>query len=285
MITTPKRKTSPDLIKSPSDKLFTAVIRGFSVLMLLLFGLPLAALIWRAVILTTGQLNLGTSNLITSLTISLLTTLVSMLTIIAFGTPLAYLLSRESNNVMKILGTLVELPIVMPPVVAGLALLSAFGRSGLLGTPLNFLGIQLTFTPAAVIIAQVFVSSPFYIRAAQSSFDSLPPELEEAARIDGASAWMTFRQIVLPLSSPALVSGLLLSWARALGEFGATILFAGNLAGSTQTMSLLVFTALERDLGATYTTALILLGLAAILLGGMRFLARLEREDQPEVAR
>ena len=249
-------------------------------MMLLFFALPLVALIWRAIILFDSRLSLGSSALISSLTISLVTTSISMLIILLFGTPLAYFLSRNSSRWTKILGVIVELPIVMPPVVAGLALLSAFGRSGILGMSLSFLGIQLPFTPLAVIIAQVFVSSPFYIRAAQNSFDALPSELEQAARIDGASAWLTFRQIVLPLSSPAVFSGLLLSWARALGEFGATILFAGNLAGSTQTMSLLVFTALERDLGATYTTALILLGLAAVLLGGMRLFSRMDRSEE-----
>ncbi|MEN8242826.1 MAG: ABC transporter permease [Chloroflexota bacterium] len=268
---------------STGGKGFAAAIHLLSALMLLLFIMPLIALIWRAVVLTSGGANFGYADLLTSLSISLITTVVSMLVIVLFGTPLAYLLSRTTNRGIKFLGILVELPIVMPPVVAGLALLSAFGRSGLLGAAFSFLGIQLPFTPAAVVIAQVFVSSPFYIRAAQSSFNSLPPELEEAARIDGASAGVTFRQIMLPMSSPAMISGLLLSWARALGEFGATILFAGNLAGSTQTMSLLVFTALERDLGATYTTALILLGLAAVLLGGMRILARLDRGEHPQV--
>jgi molybdate transport system permease protein len=226
-----------------------------------------------------SQPDLGQASLVSSLSLSLLTTSISMLLVVLLGTPLAYVLSRHHFRFKKLLAVVVELPIVMPPVVAGLALLSAFGRRGLLGVPLSFLGIHLPFSPVAVIIAQVFVSSPFYIRAAQSSFNALSPELEEAARIDGASAWKTFRQIMLPLSSPALLSGLLLSWARALGEFGATILFAGNLVGSTQTMSLLVFTALERDLGASYTTALILLALAAVLLGGMRILARLDNGE------
>lgn len=266
-----------------SDKVFLSAIWLLAGLMTALFVLPLIALIWRAVILVDGQPDLGHSSLGSSLSLSLLTTSVSMLLIVLFGTPLAYVLSRHQFRCKRVLAVLIELPIVMPPVVAGLALLSAFGRKGLLGAPLSFLGIQLPFTPMAVIIAQVFVSSPFFIRAAQSSFNTLSPEIEEAARIDGASAWKTFRQIMLPLSSPALLSGLLLSWARALGEFGATILFAGNLVGSTQTMSLLVFSALERDLGATYITALILLGLAAVLLGGMRILARLDNGEHVSV--
>jgi molybdate transport system permease protein len=264
---------------SKTDRLFAVLVRLLSSVMVALFVLPLIALVWRALTLNDGAFDLGESSLVMALTLSLLTTSASMLLIVLFGTPLAYLLSRHQFAGKRYLAVIVELPIVMPPVVAGLALLSAFGRSGLLGVPLNLLGIQLPFTPLAVIIAQVFVSSPFYIRAAQSSFNTLPPDLEEAARIDGADAWKTFRRIALPLSSRALVSGLLLSWARALGEFGATVLFAGNLAGSTQTMSLLVFSALERDLGATYTTALILLGLAVVLLGGTRLLAY-RRDDE-----
>ena len=273
------KNTSPKQATPPSDQVFTRIIWLLAGLMIALFILPLIALVWRAVVLVDGQPDFGDASLITSLSLSLLTTSASMLLVVLLGTPLAYVLSRHQFRLKKLLAIVVELPIVMPPVVAGLALLSAFGRRGLLGIPLSFLGIQLPFTPIAVIIAQVFVSSPFYIRAAQSSFNALSPELEEAARIDGASAWKTFRQVMIPLSSPALLSGLLLSWARALGEFGATILFAGNLVGSTQTMSLLVFTALERDLGATYTTALILLTLAAVLLGGMRMLAHLDNGE------
>jgi molybdate transport system permease protein len=277
MTTSSKAATSTP--SSPLDRVFLYIIWLFAGLMTALFILPLVALVWRAGVLVEGQPDLGEASLVSSLTISLFTTSVSMFLVVLFGTPLAYVLSRHHFRFKKLLAVVVELPIVMPPVVAGLALLSAFGRKGLLGVPLSLLGIQLPFTPLAVITAQVFVSSPFYIRAAQSSFNALSPELEEAARIDGASAWKTFHQIMLPLSSPALLSGLLLSWARALGEFGATILFAGNLVGSTQTMSLLVFTALERDLGATYTTALILLALAAVLLGGMRILARLDNGE------
>ena len=189
------KKTPPPV----SEKLFAAAIYLLSGLMLLLFILPLIALIWRALVLTSGEVNFGYPDLLSSLAISMLTTTVSMLVIVLFGTPLAYLLSRTTIRGIKFLGVLVELPIVMPPVVAGLALLSAFGRSGLLGSALSLFGIQLPFTIAAVLIAQVFVSSPFYIRAAQSSLDSLPTELEEAATIDGAGAGVTFWQIVLPL--------------------------------------------------------------------------------------
>ena len=179
---------------------------------------------------------------------------------------------------------LIELPIVLPPVVAGVALLMAFGRNGVLGPFLDSFGVSLPFTTVAVLLAQIFVAAPFYIRAAQARFVALPRELEEAARIDGADTGAVFRHVILPLSSRALLIGLMLSWARALGEFGATILFAGNLPGSTQTMPLLVYGALERDLGAAFVTALILLGLAMLALGLTRWFARLDESEADPLA-
>jgi molybdate transport system permease protein len=162
----------------------------------------------------------------------------------------------------------------MPPVVAGLALLMAFGRRGLLGPPLALLGIELPFSSAAVVIAQVFVASPFYIRAAQARFASIPREIEEAASIDGAGSWRILTDVSVPLSWPSLSIGIVLSWARALGEFGATILFAGNLPGRTQTMPLLVYGALERDIQAAIWVAIVLIGLAVAALISTRLLAR-----------
>jgi molybdate transport system permease protein len=172
----------------------------------------------------------------------------------------------------------------MPPVVAGLALLAAFGRRGLIGRPLAEVGVGITFTWVAVVLAQVFVSASFYIRAAQFRFAALPRDLEEAAEIDGADSWQIFSHVILPLSYRALLAGLVLSWSRALGEFGATILFAGNLQGRTQTMPLLVYGALERDLNATYVTAAILLGMAAAALFLTRLLTRLDEEGADPLA-
>jgi ABC-type molybdate transport system permease subunit len=153
---------------------------------------------------------------------------------------------------------------------------------GLLGAPLAELNITITFTWLAVVIAQVFVAAPFYIRSAQTRFAALPHELEQAASIDGADGWRVFWYVTLPLSRRALMAGLLLSWARALGEFGATILFAGNLQGRTQTMPLLVYAALERDLNASFISALILLIMAGLALGLTRWLSRLDdRQGDP----
>lgn len=242
----------------------------------LLLVAPVLALLWRAVG-AAGQLaGLEVRPILLALGLSLGTTAVSTLLILVFGTALAFALARYEFPFKSLLSVFVEIPIVMPPVVAGLALLAAFGRRGLLGDPL---GLQIPFTWVAVVLAQVFVASPFYIRAAQARFAVLPQDLEAAANIDGASGWQIMRLISLPLSSRALLAGLVLSWARALGEFGATILFAGNLPGRTQTMPLLVYGALERDLDAAYVTAVILLALAALSLLFTRRLTRLDDRD------
>jgi molybdate transport system permease protein len=198
--------------------------------------------------------------------LSLITTALSTLLTLLFGTPLAYVLARWKFPLRRLVRVLVELPIVLPPTVAGLALLLTMGRRGLLGPTLETIGVTLPFTTAAVIIAQMFVSAPFYIIAAQVGFQSIPREIEDAARVDGAAGLTMFRQITLPLSRTALAAGLTLSWARALGEFGGTILFAGSIAGRTQTMPLLVYNVLESNIDAAIWASLILLMLAFIAL-------------------
>lgn len=239
---------------------------------------PFVALIWRALTLE-GALVPGDLSVMSAVSLSLGTTAVTVALILLFGTPLAYFLARYRFPFKRLLTVLIEIPIVMPPVVAGLALLSAFGRRGLIGMPLADLNITITFTLTAVVLAQLFVSAPFYIRAAQSRFESLPREYEDAAAVDGASRWVIFWRIMLPQSARALLTGLILSWARALGEFGATILFAGNLQGRTQTMPLLVYGALERDLRVTFVTALVLLGLAVLAFTLTRWLAGMDADE------
>lgn len=254
----------------------TAVLAGSMALFLFV---PLLGLLWRALTLA-GSSSLESASLLTAVLLSLSTTAVSVLLIILFGTPLAYFLVRYSFRFKRFLTIFIELPIVMPPVVAGLALLAVFGRRGLIGLPLAELGITLTFSGTAVVLAQVFVASPFYIRAAQSRFAALPQAYEDAAKVDGASRWQIFWHIMLPLSKNGLLAGLILAWARALGEFGATILFAGNLQGTTQTMPLLVYASLERDLRTTFITALILLGLAVFAFGITRWLTGLDADQE-----
>lgn len=260
------------------DQVRGLAVITLAVLMALFLILPFIALIWRAVTLE-GNVSAAELSIFSAVMLSLGTTAVTIFLTLLFGTPLAYFLARYQFPFKRLLTIFIEIPIVMPPVVAGLALLSAFGRRGLLGAPLANLNISITFTVTAVILAQLFVSSPFYIRAAQSRFESLPREYEDAAAVDGASRWITFWQVILPQSVHALLTGLILSWARALGEFGATILFAGNLQGRTQTMPLLVYGALERDLRVTFVTALILLGLAVVAFTITRWLADVDRDE------
>ena len=219
-----------------------------------------------------------------ALLLSLSTTAASMVGVVLLGTPLAYAFARYTFPFKRVLAVFIELPIVMPPVVAGLALLAAFGRRGLVGQSLAEWGLMITFNWTAVSLAQLFVAAPFYIRAAQARFSTIPADLAQAAGIDGADEWQLFWHIIRPLSQRALLAGLLLSWARALGEFGATILFAGNLPGRTQTMPLLVYGALERDINAAFVTALLLLGLAGSALFATRWLARLDEGEADPLA-
>lgn len=250
-----------------------------ALLMAAILVLPIVGLVWRTLAALSSDFSLDGTPVWAAIWLSLRTTAVSMILVVLLGTPLAFLLARVNFPFKRLLTVFVELPIVLPPVVAGLALLSAFGRRGLLGAPLTMLGVSVTFTWVAVVLAQVFVAAPFYIRAAQIRFAALPRELEEAASIDGADGWRVFWHVIRPLSSRALAAGLVLSWARALGEFGATILFAGNLQGRTQTMPLLIYGALERDLNATYVSAMILLALAMLAFGVTRWLAGLDEKD------
>jgi molybdate transport system permease protein len=234
---------------------------------------PLGALLWRA--LQTGALPeaagpAGQSALVLSLLTATLSTLLALVT----GTPLAYLMAHWPQRGRGWLELLVDLPVVLPPSVAGLALLMAFGRRGLLGDALGAVGISLPFTTAAVVLAQTFVAAPFFVRAARLGFASIDPQLEEAAYAEGASAWQMFRYLMLPLSGRALAAGLVLCWTRALGEFGATILFAGNLPGRTQTMPLAIYLGFERNLALALALSAVLLAVSAGVLAVLR---RLER--------
>lgn len=229
----------------------------------LFMSLPLVAL-WLRGIESRGWE--GLPGISQALGLSLLTTSIAAFITVIFGTPLAYILARWQFRGKAQLNLIVELPIVLPPAVAGLALLVTFGRRGLLGSTLESLDITLAFTTAAVVIAQIFVAAPFYIRSAQLGFSGVPDEVEDAARVDGANGWQVFQFITLPLSQRALIAGLILSWTRALGEFGATILFAGSLPGTTQTMPLLVYNVLERDLDAAIWAGVLLVGFALVAL-------------------
>ena len=234
--------------------------------------IPLIALFSRitlADVLVTLQQEQAQQAIRVSLTTSLTTVLVTLL----LGTPVAYHLSHPQARFHRMLDTLIDLPTVLPPAVAGLALLVAFGRRGLLGEWFTILGFTIPFTPVAVIMAQTFIAAPLYIKAAALGFTAVDAELKRAASMDGASRWQVFRYVIAPMSWMAVLGGCVLTWARALGEFGATIIFAGNFPGRTQTMPLAIYLGFEIDLNVALTLSVILVGLSfAILILVKRFL-------------
>jgi molybdate transport system permease protein len=201
---------------------------------------------------------LNQTQVVQAISLSLFSSLSATAITLIFGTPVAYLLAQPRSRFHRLVDTIIDLPTVLPPAVAGVALLMAFGRRGLLGPLLAAVGLSLPFTFAAVVMAQTFVASPFYIKAAAIGFSGIDPELRQAAALDGASRWQIFRYVTLPLSGSALISGGVMTWARALGEFGATILFAGNFQGSTQTMPLAIYIGFETDLNVALTLSIIL---------------------------
>ena len=194
--------------------------------------------------------------------------------IVALGTPTAYLLARRRFPGRALVDAVIDLPIVLPPVVGGLALLLLLGRQGPVGGPLAGAGIDVAFTTAAVVLAQMFVAAPFYIRAARAGFESVDQRLEAVSSTLGARPWRTFRRITVPLALPSLAGGAVMAWARALGEFGATIMFAGNVAGRTQTMPLAILEAMEADANAAIAIAVVLAAIALAVLIAFRGLAR-----------
>ncbi|NKB88050.1 MAG: molybdate ABC transporter permease subunit [Acidobacteria bacterium] len=214
-----------------------------------------------------------------SLWLSLRTTMLSLAIVVVCGTPLAWWLASAQGWPQRLADALVELPIVMPPAVVGIGLLETFGRSGLLGGPLELLGIQVAFATPAVILAQVTVSAPFYVQAAAAAFRRVDPDLLLVARTLGQSPVGAFARVAIPIAMPGLVSGGALAWARALGEFGATLLFAGSLPGTTQTMPLAIVLALESDVRAAIAISLVLAGAAVLLLLGLRLVAGLRPSD------
>ncbi len=234
-------------------------------------GLPIIALLARA----TQQDNIWgavTGDIaLTALRLSLVTSVISIAVVVAGGTPFAYLLARSNHWIARAVDGLVELPIVLPPVVAGVAMLMAFGRGGLIGGLFDDAGIDISFTTTAVVFAQIFVAAPFYIRAAKLGFQSVARDYEDVSQTLGVSPLNTFRRITLPLAGPSIITGLGLSWARAIAEFGATMMFAGNLMGETQTMPLAIMIAMETNHGLESALALsaLLLAVSVVALSAL----------------
>ena len=241
-----------------SPRLYQAGSRSFEywkllALPLLLFiAIPLVAL-FAHVSITDLLNNLNQRQVIEAISLSLVTSLAATVIALIFGTPVAYLLAQRRGRFYNLVDTLIDLPTVLPPSVAGVALLMTFGRNGLIGGWLAAAGISVPFTMLAVIMAQVFVAASFYVKAAAIGFAAIDPELKQAASLDGAGNWRIFREIDLPLSGMAVLSGSVMTWARALGEFGATIIFAGNFPGRTQTMPLAIYMGFEINLNVALT--------------------------------
>lgn len=202
--------------------------------------------------------------------LTIATTSASLALVVGCGTPLAWVLAHRHSRPWRIIETIVQLPVVLPPAVAGVALLLAFGRRGLLGPALASAAIGLPFTRAAVILAETFVAAPFYVQAAVAAFRRLDPDLVLVARTLGASRPLVLFTVAIPMSRGGLAGGAAMSWARALGEFGATLMFAGNLGGRTQTLPLAIYTALESDLRTAQSLSVVLVAVAFALLIAMR---------------
>jgi len=252
------KRTSPEPLPRA-----LAVVAGLGALF---FLLPLVGLALRAPWGELGELLTGPAAgkaLLLSLQCSLAAAALSLL----LGLPLAAWLARGSSALTTAVRVLVTLPMVLPPVVAGVALLLAFGRNGIFARPL---GLELPFTGLGVVLAETFVAMPFFVLTVEAGLRSADPRFAEAAATLGASPWRIFRSVTLPLVTPSLRAGLLVAWARALGEFGATITFAGSLAGETRTLPLAVYSALETDPQAAIALSLVLVLISAAVLFALR---------------
>ena len=251
------------------DRVFVALAIGASVVLLAFLALPFLGVLLRvspAALLS----RLRDPLVLSALRLSLVTAAVSTAVVALLGAPTAWLLAARRLPGQRFVEVLLLLPMVLPPTVAGLALLMAFGRMGLAGHALSLFGVRLPFTTAGVVVAQVFMSAPFFVVPARAGFAGVDRRLLDAAGTLRAGEAFTFFRVVLPLARPALIAGLAMSAARALGEFGATITFAGNFPGTTQTMPLAVYVALQSDLDTAVVLAVLLLLMSFGLLLALR---------------
>lgn len=255
---------SPTLRERPAFLVIPGIIA------LVFLTAPLLALAFDAPLDSFGDI-LTSPTAREALRLSFITSIAATALALVIGTPLAYLLARDALPGTRLWRALVIVPLLLPPVVSGVALLAAFGRRGMVGGFLyDTFGFQLPFTTWGVVLAGTFVAMPFLVITLEGAFRSLEREVEEAASVDGAGPWIIFSRITLPLVAPSLLAGTMLCWARAIGEFGATITFAGNLEGTTQTMPLAVYTALESDRDTAVALAIVLMVVAVAILVALR---------------
>jgi molybdate transport system permease protein len=245
--------------------MLTAAVAGAAAVLLVLLGLPVVALVVRVPVADLVR-RLGDPLVLDALRLSLLTSAASTVAVVALGLPVAYVLATRRFPGKRAVEVLIDLPLVLPPTVAGVALLLAFGRSGLAGGALSGLGVTLPFTTLGVVVAQTFVAAPFFVGAARSGLADVDRRYLDVAATLRSTPGRTFLHVMLPLAFPSLLAGAAMSWARALGEFGATITFAGNLPGVTQTMPLAVYLALQSDLEAAIALSVLLLAVSLAVL-------------------
>jgi molybdate transport system permease protein len=250
---------------------------------LVFLGLPLVALLVDA---SPSELasSLSDGASVDALRLSLETSLISLALIVVVGTPAAWMLATREFRLKPALVTLIELPLVLPPAVAGIGLLAAFGAGGLVGTRLNEAGIVIPFTQWAVVLAVTFVASPFYVRQGITAFEGVDPSLVDAARTLGASPARTFARVSLPLAAAGLLSGWVLAFARGVGEFGATIVFAGNVRGETQTLTLAIYEQLDANFDLALGIGILLVVLSGSVLLSYKMLSSWRRSSSTSPA-
>jgi molybdate transport system permease protein len=239
-------------------------------LLVILLGVPLLALLLRVPAASVLS-RIGEPEVLKALRLSLITSAAATLIVVLLGLPTAYLMATRQFPGKRLLEVILDLPMVLPPTVAGFALLLAFGRNGLLGGTLSLAGITLPFTTLAVVVAQVFMAVPFFIAPARAGFGGVERRYLDAAATLRAGEGYTFFRVILPLSLPSVLAGTAMAWARSLGEFGATITFAGNLPGRTQTMPLAVYVQLQSDLDRAVALSVLLLLMSGVLLLALRY--------------
>jgi molybdate transport system permease protein len=253
--------------------LFRAALLLATAVALLFLLLPIVAVFLRV---PPGELfdALGSSAALDAIRVTAETNLLAMALILGFGTPAAYWIASRRGTVRDVVVTLVELPLVLPPAVAGIGLLVAFGRAGLLGDSIDALGLDIAFTKLAVVLAVTFVASPFYLRTAVAAFEAVEPTLPAAARTLGAGRARVFFRVMLPLARGGLGAGAALAFARGLGEFGATIMFAGSLQGVTQTLSLAIYEQFDLSFDVALAISALLIVVSALVLLTVKLLTR-----------
>ncbi|UYM06248.1 ABC transporter permease [Solicola gregarius] len=247
-----------------------AVLLVLSGLALVVLLLPVVSLLVRTPWTQLAD-RLTSPEILDALRLSLVSATTAAALSLLLGVPLAWLLARVDFRGRALVRALVTVPLVLPPVVGGIALLMAFGRRGVVGGPVyDAFGLTIPFTTTAVVLAQTFVALPFLVISVEGALRSADLRYDEVAATLGAGRWATFRTVTLPLAAPGVISGTVLAWARALGEFGATITFAGNFPGTTRTMPLEIYTARQADEGASLVLSAILLAISVLVLASLR---------------